>query len=337
MLPARNQPIDPETGDAIKRNYDSIWHCAHDHAYGLALDPPGRTSKDVTAEEYERIFERGREAGGFTFICGCCEDLCYNAECNELACEFIRNKIHAIGKDPAVAELLCPTHPFYARPPPLGSQYYETYNRSNVSLVDVGSNAISDVTPTGVRLEDGTHHPLDMIVFALGFNAITGALTAIDCRGTHGQTLKETWQAHGTRTAYGICLDGFPNLFAICGPQTPFGNMPVIIEQHVAWMGRLIDHARKNGSNWIEAKPDTVASWKSQTEMLLNWPGNSVQAGAKFNSWFVGANVEVKPGDAFIYFGGVNNFRTQLDAEAARGFPGFGLVPGRSCSPSAAV
>jgi acetone monooxygenase (methyl acetate-forming) len=113
--------------------------------------------------------------------------------------------------------------------------------------------------------------------------------------------------------------------------------MPVIIEQHVAWMGRLIDHARKNGSNWIEAKPDTVASWKSQTEMLLNWPGNSVQAGAKFNSWFVGANVEVKPGDAFIYFGGVNNFRTQLDAEAARGFPGFDLVPGRSYSPSAAV
>jgi cation diffusion facilitator CzcD-associated flavoprotein CzcO len=204
VLPARNQPIDPETGDAIKRNYDSIWHCAHDHAYGLALDPPGRTSKDVTAEEYERIFERGREAGGFTFICGCCEDLCYNAECNELACEFIRNKIHAIGKDPAVAELLCPTHPFYARPPPLGSQYYETYNRSNVSLVDVGSNAISDVTPTGVRLEDGTHHPLDMIVFALGFNAITGALTAIDCRGTHGQTLKETWQAHGTRRYGGL-------------------------------------------------------------------------------------------------------------------------------------
>ena len=181
VIPARNHPLDDAERRAVKADYENIWLKARRHLRH-ALRPANRLTTDVTDEERELIFERGWETGGFRYIFETFDDLLTSDTANEMAAEFVRKKIRTIVKDPKTAELLCPKdYPLGSKRPPLGHYYYETYNRENVSLVDVRSNPIERVTPKGVRLADGTEHELDVLIFATGFDAVPGRSRASIC------------------------------------------------------------------------------------------------------------------------------------------------------------
>jgi cation diffusion facilitator CzcD-associated flavoprotein CzcO len=213
---------------------------------------------------------------------------------------------------------LCPKdYPLAGKRPPLGHFYYETFNRKNVSLVDVSENPITEITAKGVRT--GTdEYEADIIVFATGFDAVTGTLRSMDIRGKGGATIKEKWEG-GPRTHLGIGVDGFPNMFMICGPQSPFANIPVVIDGIVEWIGRAIRHLRDNRLDTMEATPEAVDDWRQRMDDLVN---ATVLPKGK-HSWFLGDNIPGKPHVVLFYFGGAGAYRQECQAAADQGFAGF--------------
>jgi cation diffusion facilitator CzcD-associated flavoprotein CzcO len=321
VIPARNHPLDEAERRAVKANYENVWLKARQHLFGMAFEPAGRMITDVTPEEREVIFERGWETGGFRYIFETFDDLITSEEANELAAEFVRGKIRSIVKDPKTAELLCPKdHPLGSKRPPLGHYYYETYNRDNVSLVDVSKNPIERVTETGLRLEDGTEYKLDILIFATGFDVATGALTSIDVVGRDGKTIRDVW-AGGPQTYLGVTVAGFPNLFMICGPQSPFANIPVVIEGLVEFIGGTIENQRETGSGVIEPKQPAVDAWVKQVDELA--AATVVGKGEAAHTWILGANVPGKARKVLFYFGGAGAFYDLCQKEMADGWPGF--------------
>ena len=322
VVPGRSHPLDAPELAEIKRNYDRIWQQAGEHVYGFAMEPAGRTYGEASPAERQRIFDAGWEAGGFRYLFETFDDLLINEEANAEAAEFVRNKIRSIVKDPETAKLLCPdNHPYGGKRPPMGQYYYETFNRDNVALVDVRSNPIADVTPTGIRLQDGAEFPVDTIIFALGFDALTGSLTRMTVTGRQGQTLADKWR-HAPQTNLGISVDGFPNLFMISGPQSPFANIPVVIEQSASFIGALLAHARDSGCDRIEATPQAAEAWGRHCQALLDM-SPIIQAGEGVNSWFAGANLEGKARGVYFYYGGAAGYFAELRQAIAEGFGGF--------------
>ena len=320
VLPARNCTLTDDERQAIRVNYDAIWRQARQHFFAFAMDTTGRTARDVTPEEHQRILERGWEIGGFRFIFETFDDIFTDDESNRIASEFVRNKIRAIVKDPATAELLCPKdYPLAGKRPPLGHFYYETFNRPNVTLVDISQNPITEITPKGLRT--GTQqYEADIIVFATGFDAVTGSLVGMDVRGKGGVSLKEKWKS-GPRTYLGIGVEGFPNLFMILGPQSPFANIPVVIDGIVEWIGRAIRHLRENRLAAMEATPDAMETWRRHMDELVNM---TVLPKGK-RSWFLGDNIPGKPHQVLFHFGGAGVYREECSAAADRGFEGFAI------------
>ena len=320
VLPARNYNLGNEERQAIRTNYDTIWKQAHGHFFGVAMDTAERNLRDVPPAEQQRILERGWEAGGFRYIFETFADLLTDERSNEVAAEFIRDRIRAIVHDPETAELLCPKdYPFVGKRPPLGHFYYETFNRENVSLVDVSENPITGITAHGLRT--GTdEYEADMIVFATGFDAVTGTLRSLDIRGRGGMSLREKWDG-GPRTHLGIGVDGFPNMFLICGPQTPFANLPVVIDGIVEWVGAAIRHLEDNAMTSIEATPGAVESWAAHIDEII---GATVLPRGR-RSWFLGDNIPGKPHAVLFYFGGAGAYRQECRAALERGFEGFAL------------
>jgi cyclohexanone monooxygenase len=317
VLPARNGPLTEEERQAIRRDYARIWAQAREHFFGFAMDPAGRTVRDVSPDEHQRILERGWETGGFRFIFETFDDIFIDERSNEIASEFIRNKIRTIVKDPATADLLCPKdYPLTAKRPPLGHFYYEAFNRPNVTLVDIKNDPIVAITEHGVRTETRAFDA-DMIVFATGFDAVTGTLMAMDVRGRGGVTVAEKWK-DGPRTHLGIMIDGFPNLFMVLGPQSPFANIPVVIDGMVDWIGRALRHMRAHGLATMEAKPEAVEAWRKHVDQLVN-----ATVLSKGRSWFLGDNIPGKPHVVLFHFGGAGVYRHECLAEAESGFEGF--------------
>ncbi|MFI6369083.1 hypothetical protein ACIBG0_40985 [Nocardia sp. NPDC050630] len=197
VLPARNRPIDDAERVAIKSDYDNIWKRARRQFYAMDLPLREQSAADLSAQDQQRVLERAWEIGGFRFLFDTFNDLWLDGTANEIALEFIRNKIRAIAKDPATAELLCPRYPprypLATKRPPCGHNYYEAYNRENVSLVDVSKNPITDIVPTGLRTATDVYEA-DIIIFATGFDAFTGPAQGVDIRGRDGRQLKETWE-----------------------------------------------------------------------------------------------------------------------------------------------
>lgn len=329
VLPRRDRPIDDAERAAIKSNYSEIIENARNHFFGFSMGYAGRISTDVTPEEHQRILEDGWEKGGFGFIFNTFDDIFVDEQSAEVASEFIRTKIRETVKDPATAELLCPTtYPLAAKRPPLGAGYYEAFNRDNVTLIGVGDNPIVEITPDGLRTET-EHYELDVIIFATGFDAATGALTSIDLRGRGGRTIADTWSS-GPRTHLGIAVDGFPNLFMISGPQSPFANIPVVIDNTVNWIGRAIEHSRNRGDEGLEATPTAVENWRQHMDELL--AATILGKGEKVHSWFLGANVPGKPHQVLFYFGGVNTYFAECERVIENDFEGFtpALTPVRT-------
>jgi cyclohexanone monooxygenase len=222
-------------------------------------------------------------------------------------------------KDPETAEKLVPTdHPFTSKRALIDTDYFDTYNRDNVTLVDIRHSPIQEITPKGIRTEDGEYE-LDVIVFATGFDAMTGAYFKMDIRGKGGVALKDKWAA-GPRTYLGVSTAGFPNMFMITGPGSPsvLSNMPVSIEQHVEWIADTIGNMREEGTETIEADPQAEAEWVEHV--------NAIAEQTLFmlaDSWYLGANIPGKPRVFMPYVGGVGAYRMKCDEVAAKGYEGF--------------
>ena len=254
-IPAANGPLDPEFAAMWKANYPE-WRRRGRHSRGGIPYP---ASVDLGAGGHRRRSaarpsRAAWEQGGFMFAPGHLLRPVVNEEANQTAADFVRSKIDEIVHDPAVAEMLKPPDfPFGTKRLPLDTNYYETFNRPNVTLVDLRATPIEEITPTGIRTTAG-EHDLDVIVYATGFDALTGPLLALDIRGRDGQALADAW-AEGPQTYLGLAVPGFPNLFTITGPGSPsvLSNMPVSIEQHVEWISDCLAYLREHGIDTIEA------------------------------------------------------------------------------------
>lgn len=284
--------------------------------------PPPLTASQMTTEEQQAELERRWQRGGawfmFTFA-----DQVFDKHANEIAAEFIRTKIRQIVRDRTVAEKLCPTsYAIGAKRICVDTDYYATYNRRTVTLLDHGTDPIIEVTETGIRTGNG-EVDLDIIIFATGFDAMTGALLSMDIRGRDGLSLKQKWES-GPRTYLGLGMAGFPNLFTITGPGSPsvFSNVVVSIEQHVEWIGDCLDHLRQRCLAGIEPTEAAEEEWVRHVGEVAN---ATLIPTAK--SWYVGANIPGKPNVFMIYVGGVGAYRDICDKVAADGYRGFALLP----------
>lgn len=322
-VPARHATFLPEDQAEIKKNYAAIFARTRESPAGFPYFPIDRTTMSVSAEERQEILEGLWEEGGFKFLWGGFSDLVTDRQANEIASEFIRSKIRQIVKDPETAELLCPTdHPYGSKRPPIDTDYYVTFNRDNVSLVDIRSAPIVAITPKGLRTENA-EYKLDVLVFATGFDAMTGSLLKLDIQGAGGLRLADAW-ADGPRTYLGLQVAGFPNLFTITGPGSPsvLVNMPVAIEHHVDWISDCIERMREQGETRIEATEAAQDAWVEHVAEVSKF---SLMGEA--NSWYVGANIPGKPRVVMPYTGGQPMYRERCEAVVNADYEGFEFDP----------
>lgn len=314
--PAANHPLDPEYIRQVKENFHEIRRRMVESTAGSLTPRPTHKVQEVTPEERDRIYEEFWQSG--VFLTSTFTDLLTNEAANETVSEFIRSKIRNIVKDPRVAEMLIPTYPYGTKRPIKDTGYYETFNRENVFLVDLGKNPIEEITAKGVQTAE-TEYELDMLVFATGYDAMTGPFTKIDIRGRDGFSLKEKW-VDGVRTYLGITNSGFPNFFMITGPESPtvVANLPFAIEQHVDWIMNCIEYLRKNHLDMIEAQVEAEEAWSKHCRELAD-----ATLYTKTDSWYTGANIEGKPRGFLIYLGGIQTYQKRIDEVASGGYQGF--------------
>ena len=320
IVPARNGPVDPEVIAARKRDYQGIWDRVRASYFGFELNFIEMGALEASPEERERELMARWEQGGFGIWLGSYVDIFFNDEANATVREFLHDRIRETVDDPETAELLIPKgYPFGCKRNPLDSGYFETFNLPHVHLVDVKSNPIAAITEQGVRLEDGTEYVFDAIVYATGFDAMTGPLNAIDIRGRGGQLLRDKW-AEGPRTYLGLTSAGFPNLFMITGPQSPsvLSNMPVSIEQHVEFIGKIIGDMRARGAETIEPTRQAEDAWVTHNQELAE-----ATLFPTADTWYMGANIPGKPRVFLPHLGFVGPYRQKCDEVAASGYEGF--------------
>jgi cyclohexanone monooxygenase len=319
-LPARNAPMDSARERAHKAQYPERRRAAFDTPFGIAgYPPPVKPALAASEEERRRAYEaKWAEGGSISFLYSF-TDLLLNKESNQTASEFVRQKIRAIVKDPGTAQLLCPNdHPIGTKRLILDTDYYETYNRDNVTLVDIRNKPIIEITPSGLRTADADY-ALDAIVFATGFDAMTGAMKEIDIRTDAGMSIRRKWE-HGPCTYLGIMIAGFPNLFMITGPQSPGVKSQMILacEQHVDWIADCVQYLRNRGFSRIEATDSAEGAWVQHNNEVADRTLYPLA-----NSWYVGANIPGKPRVFMPYVGGVSAYKKRCDAVAANGYEGF--------------
>ena len=321
-LPAHNAPADQTVLQRWRANREANREAQRASAFGAIMMNVNEVSAmDVSEEERQRVYERCWADGGFSLI-GSFSDIITSKQANDTASEFVRNKIRGLVKDPKVAEKLLPTnHPIVTKRPCVDTGYFETYNRDNVDLVDLGETPIETLTPTGVRTS-ASDYDVDAIVLAIGFDAMTGALCNIDIRGRRGLGLKDKW-ADGPRTYLGLMIAGFPNLFIVTGPGSPsvLSNMIVSIEQHVNWIADCISYLNERQVGAIEATGAAEADWVTHVNEVADTTLYPLA-----NSWYIGANVPGKPHVFMPYIGGVGVYREKCEAVAANGYEGCALT-----------
>jgi cation diffusion facilitator CzcD-associated flavoprotein CzcO len=323
-LPAGNRPLtDDEIRDRKARSAE--WRQAErESGFGVAAPLPTQSALEATSEQREVSYQRGWDAGGLVGMMTAYADLLTDRNANDTAAEFIRQKIHGIVQDPEVAEALSPrSFAVGSKRLCLDTGYYATFNQPHVHLVDLRKTPLVEITERGVRTS-AREHALDAIVFATGFDAMTGTLLAIDIRGVGGVSLRDRW-AHGPRTYLGLAIAGFPNLFTVTGPSSPsvLSNMMVSIEQHVDWITDCIAFLRQRGLAAIDATKQAEDAWAEHVELV----GNATVFPSA-DSWYMGSNVPGKPRVFMAYIGGVGVYRQKCDEVARNGYEGFALLPG---------
>ena len=320
-VPARNAPLTPEFRDYVKQNPGEIRAVTRETINGMAFRIEERLAVETPPEEREKIYEAAWERGGLQFRAAF-QDMMIDKRANDTAADFVKRKIRSIVKDPATAAILSDIdHPYAAKRPPIDTNYFETYNRPNVTLVDLRKAPIDRISRAGICTTEA-EYPVDIIVFATGFDAMTGPMLRMDIRGRGGVALKDVWKA-GPRNYLGLQVAGFPNLFTITGPGSPsvLCNMPVAIEQHADWITDCIRHLRDRGLECIEARADAVDKWVAEVNEMAH---KTVLPLAK-HSWYLGANIPGKPRVFMPYAGGMVRYREICADVAARGYEGFML------------
>ena len=329
-LPANNGPLNAEFVRKFKESYPAYREKVRQgELFGdgdlcvpiESLDPAPISAADVSQEELDHAYEdRWRRGGGF-FI-GAFSDIMNTDQANATAAGFVRRKIGSIVKDPRVAKMLMPTdHPLGAKRLCIDTNYYDTFNRENVTLVDLREDPIQSMTPNGILLASG-ELAVETIVLATGFDAITGPLLAIDLLGCDGQSLRDKWQ-QGPRTYLGLGIAGFPNLFTITGPGSPsvLSNTVMSIEQHVDWIADCIAHMQQHNLSRIEATVAAEADWVKQVDEAADaWLYKKAK-----NSWYMGANIPGKPRVFMPYVDSGGAYRKICDRVAAHQYEGFVL------------
>lgn len=324
-VPARNGKVDPALVKARKDDYDGIVERIRDSFFGQEHYFIPRSALDDTPEQREEEFDKRWDAGGFAFWLSNYQDMFFNQEANDLCADYIQRKIRSTVKDPEVAEMLIPKgHAYGTKRQPLDTNYYETFNKDNVLLVDAATyGGIEAFTEKGIRA-GGREYEFDIVVLATGFDALTGPLKSLHLKGRGSVALEDAW-SDGPHTYLGIAVAGFPNLFTITGPQSPsvLTNMPVAIEQHVEWVTDCIEAMQRSGKTVIEATPDAQDEWVAHVNEVV---GMTLLPGA--NSWYMSANIEGKPRAFLPYLGleGMGGYRRKCDEVAAKGYEGFTLA-----------
>jgi cyclohexanone monooxygenase len=319
-VPAHNGPLDPAYQDAVKADYKALRERARSTPPGIDLPVNMQLALDATPGERQRAYEEKWAVGGFAFM-GAFSDLMLNQQSNDTAAEFVRGKIRQIVRDPEIAALLSPRNVIGCKRLCVDTGYWETFNRPNVTLVDVSDAPIAKVTEHGI-VAQGREYQVDAIVFATGFDAMTGALLAIDIRGRDGRSLREKW-AGGPRAYLGLAMAGFPNLFTITGPGSPsvLTNMIPSIEQHVEWISDCLAHMRAHDKQRIEPSTEAEETWVAHVRDVA---GNTLRSTC--SSWYVGANVPGKPRVFMPYIGGFPVYVQHCAQIAANGYEGFVLA-----------
>jgi cyclohexanone monooxygenase len=319
-IPSRNAPMTPDYEQSWKSAYPEKRAKARTMRTGILYPVNEKSAVEVEEDERRSEYEARWAAGGTAFMASFA-DLILHKPSNDTAAEFVREKIRTIVKDPAVAEMLAPKdYPIGTKRICVDTEYFATYNRPNVTLVDVRAEPIAGITPDGV-LAGEREYALDAIVFATGFDAMTGALAKIDISGVDGLALREEWAA-GPRTYLGLMSAGFPNLFMITGPGSPsvLSNMIVSIEQHVDWVTDCLAHLQSRQLSRIEPTRQAQDEWVAHVNEVAHrtlYP--------QANSWYMGANVPGKPRVFMPYIGGVGVYRQTCAEVAAKGYEGFRL------------
>lgn len=320
-VPNRNKKLSPEEIQSIKQNIKETREFCRWSSIGQPYDFKETEALKVSPEEREQQFEADWNKGGFEWMFGSFSDLVFNVEANEHAANFVREKIKNLVNDAEVARKLIPTdYPIATKRLPLDNGYFETFNRDNVSLVDLRDTPIESIVSAGIKTTEQTHE-LDILVFATGFDALTGPLTRVNIHGRNGLSLKDKW-SEGPRTYLGVSVEGFPNMFMVTGPGSPsvLGNMPTSIEQHVDWIGDCITHIREQNATCIEASSDAERSWGAHVKELAD--------GTLFpqtDSWYLGANIPGKPRVFLPYVGGFGTYRQLCNEVAEKSYEGFDI------------
>ncbi len=319
-IPSRNGPM----SDAYAQSWKDVYPTRRDEARqtrnGVLANPNDIGAMEVDDATRRKMFEERWQSGGTTFM-AVFNDLVLNQASNDQAAEFVRGQIRSIVKDPKTAELLAPkNHPIGTKRICVDTEYYQTYNQPHVHLVDIRNAPIEEITPDGL-ITGGQEYKFDVLVYATGFDAMTGALTAVDITGRDGLKLSAEWEA-GPRTYLGLMSVGFPNLFMITGPGSPsvLSNMMVSIEQHVDWITDCMAHMKSRQLATIEATREAQDAWVehvNKTAYKTLYPNAA--------SWYMGANIEGKPRVFMPYIGGVGRYREECATISANGYEGFSL------------
>jgi cation diffusion facilitator CzcD-associated flavoprotein CzcO len=320
-VPAWNRPLTADELAEVKADYQGLRarNRAMPGAIGSRWSFSDKSALEVSDEEREEEYEKRWAIGGFAFV-GAFKDTSVDPKANRYAAEFVRKKIREIVRDPVTADLLSPRHTISCKRICLDTEYFETFNRPNVRLVDVTRAPIERITPHG-HVAGGIEHELDMIVFATGFDAMTGSLTRIDIKGRDGHTLREAWAA-GPVNYLGLGVPGFPNLFTLTGPGSPsvLANMFVANEHHVDWVADCIGYLRERGLRTIEATEAAADAWVAHVNEVA---GRTLYPTC--NSWYLGANIPGKT-RVFMPLPGFPAYAEKCEEVASRGYDGFAVA-----------
>jgi cation diffusion facilitator CzcD-associated flavoprotein CzcO len=321
-FPAGNRPITPEEMADARENWNTLVAKMRANVGGFPFDPnPSRSALDDTPEQREALYEALWQKGGFGFFLNLYSDIAISEEANESLADFVRAKIREIVRDPETAEKLMPDHFVITKRPILENGYFESFNRDNVTLVDLREDPIERFTPTSVVTRTG-EHPIDVLVLATGFDAISGSMLRLNPTGRGGVSLKERWRDR-FHNYLGLAIAGFPNLFMIHGPGSPgvFYNMPLGAERQIDWIGNFMRHLEKHGVGAVEPTTESEEAWANEVSGLAN-----ATLFPRTDSWWTGANIEGKPRYFSVYLVGSIYYQRIADV-AAKDYEGFTFEP----------
>lgn len=321
-IPAHNRALSEEDRQDFRDNFAQYDAKMNATSGGILNDPPQFGALDVTAEQRETMLQEAWKRGGaFTFT-ATFNDVRINEASNRIVADFVKDRIRETVKDPKTAEALCPQDFIATRRVCLDTGYYEIFNRTNVDLVDVARDGIESFTSNGLRLASGAEHEFDTLILATGYDAMTGAVLALDLRGVGGQTIQDCWQ-DGPQTYLGLAISGFPNLFTVTGPGSPsvLANVLRTIEHHVDWITACLETLRENGANRIEAEQEAQSDWGAQVNDVAN-----KTLFTKGSSWYMGADIPGKPRLFMPYAGGLPRYRDICTKVVEQGYKGFSIV-----------